>query len=66
LGGECSCCNGTKIVESRACTHCNGTGREPVLGGALQREKVLDMVSELEGLFQAHSARAAAKMRRAA
>ncbi|WP_314435907.1 hypothetical protein [Massilia timonae] len=66
LGGECSCCNGTKIVESRACIHCNGTGREPVLGGALEREKVLDMISELEGLFQAHSARAGAKLRRAA
>jgi len=66
LGGECECCHGTKIVESRACTHCGGTGREPVQGGAIEREKVLDMVSELEGLYQAHSARAAAKMRKAA
>ena len=66
LGGECECCHGTKIVESRACRHCDGTGREPVLGGAIEREKVLDMVSELEGLFQAHSARAGAKMRKAA
>lgn len=66
LGGECECCKGTKVVAGRACTHCDGTGREPVQGGAIEREKVLDMVSELEGLFQAHSARAAAKMRRAA
>jgi len=66
LGGECQCCHGTKIVESRACTHCNGTGRELVQGGALEREKVLDMVSELEGMFQAHSARAGARLRKAA
>jgi hypothetical protein len=66
LGGECQCCNGTKIVESRACSHCNGSGREPVQGGAIEREKVLDMVSELEGMFQAHSARAAVRMRRVA
>jgi len=66
LGGECQCCHGTKIVESRACTRCNGSGREPVQGGAIERERVLDMISELEGMFQAHSARAGAKLRRAA
>lgn len=66
LGGKCECCHGAKVVAGRACNHCDGTGREPVQGGAIEREKVLDMVSELEGLFQAHSARAAAKMRRAA
>lgn len=66
LGGECAVCNGTKITQSRACTHCAGTGREPIQGGAVEKEKVADMVSELEGLFQAHSARAGAKLRRAA
>jgi hypothetical protein len=66
LGGECSVCNGTKTVVSRACTHCQGTGREPIPGGAVEREKVADMVSELEGLLQAHSARAGAKLRKAA
>jgi hypothetical protein len=66
LGGECAVCNGTKITASRACTHCTGTGREPIQGGAVEKEKVADMVSELEGLFQAHSARAGAKLRRAA
>lgn len=67
LGGECSACNGTKIIESRTCTHCAGTpGREPIQGGTLEREHIADMVSELEGMYQAHSARAGAKLRRAA
>jgi len=67
LGGECSACNGTKIDSGRACTHCAASpGREPIQGGALERERIADMVSELEGMYQAHSARAAAKMRRAA
>ena len=66
LGGECSACNGTKVLASRVCAHCAGTGREPIQGGAMEIERVKDMVSELRGLYQAHSARASAKMRRAA
>jgi hypothetical protein len=66
LGGECSACNGTKVLASRVCTHCVGTGREPIQGGAMEVERIKDMVSELQGLYQAHSARASVKMRRAA
>lgn len=67
LGGECGQCNGTKISAGRACTHCTATpGREPIQGGALERERIADMVSELEGLYQSHCARAGAKMRKAA
>jgi hypothetical protein len=67
LGGECSVCNGTKINAGRACTHCNGTpGREPVEGSGLLRERIMDMISDLEGLHQSHAARAGAKMRKAA
>lgn len=66
LAGGCEVCSGTKISEGRACAHCHGTGREPIQGGAIEREKVADMVSELEGMFQSHSARAGAKMRKAA
>lgn len=66
LGGECECCHGTKVVQSRVCVHCAGSGREPVQGGAIEVEHVKDMVSELQGLYQAHSARASSKMRRAA
>lgn len=66
LGGECSYCNGTKIVERHACTHCAGTGREPVQGGAMEVERIKDMISELEGLYGAHSARASRRLRCAA
>lgn len=66
LGGECQVCHGTKYIESRSCSHCSGTGLEPIAGGALEVERTKDMVSELEGLCQAHGARAAAKMRKAA
>lgn len=66
LAGECDACNGTKIVNSRACTHCGGSGREPVTGGWLEVERTKDMLSELEGIYSAHEARASAKMRQAA
>lgn len=66
LAGECDECHGTKIRDGRACTHCAGTGREPIQGGALERDKIADMLSELEGLYQSHCARAGAKMRKAA
>ena len=67
LGGECTACNGTKINAGRACTHCvDMPGREPIQGGALEVDRIKDMVSELEGLHQAHCARAGAKMRKAA
>jgi hypothetical protein len=66
LGGGCEVCNGTKIAYGRACTHCAGTGLEPIQGGAIERQKISDMISELEGLYQSHGARAGAKMREAA
>lgn len=66
LGGECEVCNGTKIANSRACTHCDGDGREPVKGGAMEVRYTKDMISELEDLYQSHSARAGAKLRKAA
>jgi hypothetical protein len=66
LQGECKVCNGTKIAAGRACSHCAGTGREPIAGGAVEVERVRDMISELEGVYQAHGARAAAKLRNAA
>jgi hypothetical protein len=35
-----------------------------VEGGGYEREKTLDMISELEALMQSHSARASALLRR--
>jgi hypothetical protein len=66
LEGGCETCNGTKIAHGRACAHCGGTGLEPIQGGAVERQKSADMISELEGLYQSHSARASAKLRQAA
>jgi hypothetical protein len=67
LDGQCAGCRGTKITAGRACVRCADTpGREPVQGGALEREYVMDMISELEGLYQSHDARAFRKLREAA
>lgn len=66
LNGECETCHGTKIAQRRACSQCAGTGREPIQGGALEVERIKDMISELEGLCQSHGARAGAKLRKAA
>jgi DnaJ-class molecular chaperone len=63
LQGECEECRGTKISNARACSHCAGTGREPIKGGVLDVEYIKDMVSELESLYQSYCARAGAKMR---
>jgi hypothetical protein len=67
LGGNCETCKGAKVTrDRRTCHACGGSGRAPIEGGRLVVELTKDMVSELEGLFQAHSARAGAKMKRAA
>lgn len=66
LAGECETCNGTTTVGGCACTRCAATpGREPVRGGSLEVERIKDMIGELEGMYQSHSARAAARLRKA-
>jgi hypothetical protein len=64
LAGECAVCHGTRVNGERGCIACAGSGREPIRGGAVEREKGADMVSELEGLYQSHCARAGARLRR--
>lgn len=67
LGGECTVCKGIRITAGRACAHCAATpGREPIQGGHLERERIADMVCELEGLHQSHCARVSAKIRKLA
>jgi DnaJ-class molecular chaperone len=67
LDGHCEVCHGAKVTrDRRTCTCCGGTGRAAIEGGRFETDKIKDMVSELEGLFQAHSGRAAAMLRRAA
>ena len=67
MDSRCQPCNGTGVQdEQRACTCCTGSGRARIVAGRFETDKIKDMVSELEGIFQAHGARAAALMRRVA
>jgi hypothetical protein len=63
LDGKCESCGGAgQTPERRLCTCCKGSGQAELPTGGFERERVLDMVSELEGLLQAHNARAARLM----
>lgn len=67
LDGKCKFCNGTKIVGASACKECFGSGSAHIEGGSqYERERVRDMVSELEAMHQAHSGRAGSLLRRLA
>lgn len=67
LGGNCAMCNGAGVdLNRRTCTTCAGAGKAKINGSDMIAERTRDMVSELEGIFQAHGARAAARMRREA
>lgn len=63
LDGKCEVCHGTGTASRMICQSCKGNGRGDVDGAGFERDRVLDMVSELEGLIQAHSARAAVMLR---
>lgn len=69
LDGNCEACGGTAIVIHtgskgfKVCRQCNGTGKAAIGSGGFEREKILDMVSELEGLLQSHNTRAAVLVR---
>ncbi|MDQ4625030.1 hypothetical protein [Janthinobacterium lividum] len=65
LDGKCEACYGTGVTTNRQfCMPCKGSGKGDVqCAGGFERERIQDMVSELEGLLQAHNARAAIKMR---
>ncbi len=67
LDGNCKFCNGTKVVGAAACKECFGTGSAHIEGGSqYERERVRDMVSELESVYQAHGGRAGSLLRRLA
>lgn len=64
LDGKCTSCSGSgNTTDRRICALCKGTGKSEIPGQGFERERVLDMVSELEGLLQAHNARAAGMLR---
>ena len=62
LDGKCNTCNGTGTANRMICQSCKGSGRGEIGGGGFEREKALDMVSELEALVQSHSARASRRL----
>jgi hypothetical protein len=65
LDGKCKACGGAgQTPERRLCTTCKGSGQAELPAGGFEREKTLDMVSELEGLMQAHNSRASNRLRR--
>lgn len=65
LDGRCQPCQGAgQSAERRLCTACAGSGKALVESkSAYERNLVLDMVSELEGLFRSHSSRAKSYLR---
>lgn len=67
LDGQCDFCHGTKVRPGTnlKCTECNGTGKAPILiAGGFERQKVEDMIGELECIATGHSGRASKKLRR--
>ena len=67
LNGHCERCKGTGITrEWRMCPTCKGTKKAQLTDGRSEQGKVLDMVSEFEGILQSHSAMAAYELRRKA
>lgn len=67
LDGKCGACHGSRVAaRNTICAACKGSGKAEIQGGGFEKEKILDMISELEGQVQAHSARATARMRRSA
>jgi hypothetical protein len=67
MDGRCEPCNGAGVMETRrTCTCCAGSGKAMIEAGRFESQKILDMISELEGIFQAHSGRASSLLRRVA
>lgn len=65
LDSKCQACHGTGVVASGTagapvvCKACKGSGEAPITcSGGFELERIKDMVSELEGIFQSHGARA--------
>jgi len=62
---NCTACHGAKQTpDRRICEACKGTGQAVLPVGGLERERTLDMVSELEGCFRSYDRRAAKALRR--
>lgn len=67
IDDNCELCKGAKVNQDRrVCTCCGGSGKSQVAAGRFETDIILDLVSELEGIYQSHSGRAASMLRRVA
>jgi hypothetical protein len=69
IDNRCNACHGAgQLPNRRLCGGCKGNGRAELSTTIprLERELIADMVSELEGMVQAHNDRASRIMRRRA
>lgn len=66
LDGKCPSCHGSKVGEDRRkCVKCDGSGDAKIVGMSdFERNRVMDMVSELMSLESSHSGAASALLRR--
>jgi hypothetical protein len=59
MDGRCQECHGAaQTVDRRTCPCCKGSGKAEIDAGRFEKDRILDMVSELEGLVAAHCSRA--------
>lgn len=67
LDDRCEVCEGTGIQKDQhTCPCCQGSKTKTVIGERLLVQCIMDMVSDLEGIFGSHNYRASVKMRQAA
>ncbi len=59
LDGRCGPCEGAgQTPDRRLCTCCAGSGKAQIEAGRYETQKILDMISELEGVFHSYAGRA--------
>jgi hypothetical protein len=62
---NCTACKGAKQTpDRRICETCKGSGQAALPVGGLERERTLDMVSELQDCYQSYNRRAAKALRK--
>lgn len=67
IDSNCTLCKGAKVdKDRRVCTCCGGSGKSQVEAGRFESDLILNMVSELEGIYQSHGGRATSLLRRVA
>jgi hypothetical protein len=63
LDGDCPSCKGSAQAGQQPCRDCGGTGAAPIRHpGGFVRERVKDMVSDLQDIASHHAARAQARL----